>query len=174
LDDLKSYILSIPDFPQKGIVFRDICTLLQRAAALRQAVDGLAEPFQHEHIDQVVGIEARGFILGGAVACRLGAGFVPVRKSGKLPALTIEKSYDLEYGTDTLAMHRDAIGPGERVLMIDDLLATGGTMAASCEMVKELRGEIVACAFLVELDFLQGRQKLNPYRLLSLIHFETE
>jgi len=172
--DLKKHIRSIPDFPKKGIVFRDITTLLLKGDALREAVDALAEQFAGERIDKVVGIEARGFILGGAVACKLGAGFVPVRKRGKLPAETIEKTYELEYGTDTLAMHRDAIKPGQRVLMIDDLLATGGTMAASCEMVEELGGKVVACAFLIELSFLNGREKLKRHRIVALIDYKSE
>jgi len=174
MEDLRRLIRNVPDFPKPGIVFRDITTLLKDARALREAVHALAGPFSGEAVDVVVGVEARGFILGGAVACELGAGFVPVRKSGKLPAETIEKTYELEYGTDTLAMHRDAIQPGQRVLMLDDLLATGGTMAASCEMVEALGGEVVACAFLIELSFLNGREKLRPRRVVSLISYESE
>ena len=174
MEQLKDYIRSVPDFPKQGIVFRDITTLLQDAGALQKAIEALSEPFDEEDVDLVVGIEARGFILGGAVACRLGSGFVPVRKAGKLPAETIQKSYELEYGTDTLAMHRDAIEAGARVLMLDDLLATGGTMAACCEMVEELGGEIVACAFLIELSFLNGREKLDRYRIVSLVDYESE
>ncbi len=174
MGELKDLIRNVPDFPKKGIVFRDITTLLKDAGGLRAAVDALAAPFADEHIELVVGAEARGFILGAAVACRLGAGFVPVRKSGKLPAQTIEQTYELEYGTDTLAMHRDAIGPGQRVLMLDDLLATGGTMAACCRMVEELGGQIAACAFLVELSYLKGREKLNGYEIFSLIDYQCE
>lgn len=172
--DLKDCIRSLPDFPEKGIVFRDITTLLKDGEALRQAVDQLAEPFSKRPIDLVTGIEARGFILGPAVACQLGAGFVPIRKSGKLPAETLEKTYELEYGTDSLAMHVDAIEDGETVLMVDDLLATGGTMEASCEMVEQVGGKIAGCAFLVELSFLQGREKLVGYDIHSLIDFESE
>ncbi len=172
--DLKGFIRSVPDFPKKGIVFRDITTLLKDGPALRQAVRALAAPFAQQEVDIVVGAEARGFILGGAVACELTAGFVPVRKPGKLPTQTIQESYELEYGTDALAMHRDAVGAGQKVLMVDDLLATGGTMAACCRMVESLGGEIVGCVFLIELSFLGGRQKLAPYRLVSLINYETE
>ena len=174
MDDLKQRIRSIPDFPKKGIVFRDITTLLKEGRALHQAVDALAALFADAGVELVVGMEARGFILGGAVACKLGAGFVPVRKKGKLPAQTVEETYELEYGTDTLAMHRDAIRPGQKVLMLDDLLATGGTMAASCRMVEKLGGKIVGCAFLIELSFLKGRDKLRPYRVLSLIDYDRE
>jgi len=174
MSDLKRHIRSIPDFPKKGIVFRDITTLLKDAAAFREAVDALVAHFAQDGIELVVGIEARGFILGGAVALELGAGFVPVRKSGKLPAETIQETYALEYGTDTLAMHRDAITPGQRILMLDDLLATGGTMAASCRMVEALGGEVVACAFLIELSYLRGRERLNAYRVLSLVDYESE
>jgi adenine phosphoribosyltransferase len=170
---LKKHIRSIPDFPKEGIIFRDITTLLKEGKVLQQAVQALCEPYRGAAVDQVVAMEARGFILGGAMACELGAGFVPIRKSGKLPAETIEKTYELEYGTDTLAMHRDAIQPGERILMFDDLLATGGTMAASCEMVEELDGNIIACAFLIELDPLEGRKKITQYDILSLIHYDT-
>ena len=172
--DLKALIRNVPDFPKKGIVFRDITTLLKDGPALRQAVDALVAPFTQEHVDIVVAAEARGFILGGAVAGKLGAGFVPVRKPRKLPAEAIEKTYQLEYGTDTVAMHKDAIQPGQRVLMLDDLLATGGTMAACCELVESLGGKIVGCIFLIELSFLKGRDKLRPYRVVSLVDYETE
>ena len=170
---LKKHIRSIPDFPKEGIIFRDITTLLKEGEVFHQAVQALCDPYRGEDVDHVVAMEARGFILGGAMACELGTGFVPIRKSGKLPAETIEKTYELEYGTDTLAMHRDAIQPGERILMFDDLLATGGTMAASCEMVEELEGDIIACAFLIELDPLEGRKKISRYDILSLIHYDT-
>jgi len=174
MEDLKRLIRSVPDFPKKGIVFRDITTLLKDAGALQKAVEELAAPFAREKVDVVVGIESRGFILGGAVACKLGAGFVPVRKAGKLPAETIQQSYELEYGTDTLAMHKDAIKPGQKVLMVDDLLATGGTMAASCHMADELGGKVVACVFLIELSFLGGRKKLRPHRVMSLVDYASE
>ena len=172
--DLKAYIRSIPGFPKPGIVFRDITTLLKEPAAFRVAVDALAEPFLGERIDLVVAAEARGFIFGGAVACRLGAGFVPVRKPRKLPAEAVQRTYELEYGTDALAVHRDAIKPGQRVLVLDDLLATGGTVAACCDLVEELGGEVVACVFLIELSYLGGRKKLPGRRVLSLIDYPSE
>ena len=172
--DLKDSIRSIPDFPTTGINFRDITTLLKDADAFREAVDALVEPFVGEQIDQVVAAEARGFILGGVAAYKLGAGFVPVRKPGKLPAETVERTYELEYGTDTLTVHRDAIQPGNRVLVLDDLLATGGTVAACCELVESLGGEVVACAFLIELSSLGGRAKLPGRRVVSLIDYESE
>ncbi len=171
---LKDYIRSIPDFPTDGIVFRDITTLLKEPEPLKAAVAALAEPFAGEQIDQVVAAEARGFIFGGAVACALNAGFVPIRKPGKLPARTVERIYELEYGTDTLAVHEDAIKPGDRVLVLDDLLATGGTAKATCELVEELGGEVVACVFLIELSYLGGREKLGDRRVVSLIDCPTE
>jgi adenine phosphoribosyltransferase len=169
---LHESIRSIPDFPEDGIIFRDITTLLNKPAALKEAVYNLCAPYSDKNIQQVVGIEARGFILGGAIAGELDAGFVPIRKEGKLPAETIKRSYELEYGTDTLEMHRDAIAEGENVLMFDDLLATGGTMDASCRMVEEVGGDIVGCAFLIELDALQGREKIADYDIMSLVHYE--
>jgi adenine phosphoribosyltransferase len=172
--DLKSYIRKIPDFPKPGIVFIDITTLVKDPAAFQAAVDALVEPFAGEKIDVVLAAEARGFIFGGAVACRLGAGFVPVRKPGKLPAETVERTYDLEYGTDTVAVHRDAIQPGDRVLVLDDLLATGGTVNACCDLVEELGGEVVACAFLIELSFLPGRKKLEGRRVVTLLDYPSQ
>lgn len=174
MTELREHIRSIPDFPKEGIVFRDITTLLKQPAALKQAVEQMAAPYADREVDQVVGAEARGFILGPAVALRLGAGFVPVRKPGKLPADTIEETYELEYGTDTLSMHRDAIGEGTKVLMLDDLLATGGTMAACCRMVEKLGGQIVGCVFLIELSYLGGREKLADYDVTSLVTYRTE
>jgi adenine phosphoribosyltransferase len=172
--DLKDSIRSIPDFPTQGIVFRDISTLLKDPAALQAAVDQLVEPFVDDDIGLVVAAEARGFIFGGAMACRLNAGFVPVRKPGKLPAETIERTYELEYGTDTLTMHKDAVEPGDRVLVVDDLLATGGTIKACCDLVEQLGGEVVACAFLIELSFLPGREKLGDRRIVTLIDYDSE
>lgn len=172
--ELRDCIRSIPDFPEEGVVFRDITTLLKDAGALKKAVQELSAPFADADIDQVVGAEARGFILGAAVACELDAGFVPVRKPGKLPAETIQETYELEYGTDTLTMHKDAIEPGTKVLMLDDLLATGGTMAACCRMVEKLGGDIVACRFLIELSFLNGREKLTDYEVSSIIDYKSE
>lgn len=172
--ELKDFVRNVPGFPKEGIVFRDITTLLQDGEALAEAVRLMAEPFANDGVELVVGAEARGFILGAAVACQLGAGFVPVRKPGKLPAETIEETYELEYGADTLAMHRDAIKPGSKVLMVDDLLATGGTMVACCRMVESLGGDIVGIAFLIDLTYLGGREKLKPYRVVSLIDYDSE
>jgi adenine phosphoribosyltransferase len=174
MDKLKKLIRSVPDFPKKGIVFRDITTLLKDGTALREAVAALCAPFEKQKVDIVVGIESRGFILGAAVACKLGAGFVPVRKAGKLPAETVEESYALEYGTDRIAMHKDAIKAGQKVLMVDDLLATGGTMAASCRLVEKLGGKIIGCAFLIELSFLNGRAKLPECPIHVLIDYASE
>ncbi|MFO7958825.1 MAG: adenine phosphoribosyltransferase [Candidatus Brocadiia bacterium] len=172
--DLKGYIRSIRDFPTPGIVFRDITTLCKDPRAMAAAVDALSEPFLGDQIDQVLAAEARGFIFGGAVACRLGAGFIPVRKPGKLPADVVERTYELEYGTDTITVHKDAIEAGDRVLVLDDLLATGGTARACCDLVEELGGEVAACAFLIELSFLPGREKLSDYRVVSLIDYASE
>ncbi|HUS59100.1 MAG TPA: adenine phosphoribosyltransferase [Planctomycetota bacterium] len=172
--DLKQVIRSIPDFPKPGIVFRDITTLLQSPEALRLVVDGMAERFSNKHIDMVVGAEARGFIFGPVIAYKLGAGFAPVRKAKKLPFKTIKATYSLEYGTDSVEIHADAIKPGQRVLMVDDLLATGGTMAACCDLVEKLGGVIVGCAFVVELSFLNGRDKLRKYDIVSLVDYDSE
>ncbi len=172
--ELRAYIRSVRDFPEKGIVFRDITTLLKAPEAFRGAVELLLHAMKGEKIDSVVGIEARGFIFGAVLADRLGAGFVPVRKSGKLPAETLQRSYSLEYGSDTLAIHRDAVLPGQKVLMFDDLLATGGTMAASCAMVEEMGGDIVSCLFLIELSFLHGREKLPGLPVRSLVVYDEE
>ena len=172
--DLKTVIRSIPNFPKPGIVFRDITTLLKDPAALKESVDRLADDFKPGDVDVVVGAESRGFIFGAAVACKLGAGFVPIRKKGKLPAETVKASYDLEYGSDTIEIHKDAIRPGQRVLMVDDLLATGGTMAACCELVEKLGGTIVGITFVVELSFLKGREKLGKHKVLSLVDYESE
>jgi len=160
MDHLKSKIRHVPDFPRAGILFYDITTLLQDPEGLRLAIDGLALPFQDRGIDIVVGIESRGFIFGAAVADRLGAGFSPVRKPGKLPHTTVRASYQLEYGTDVLEIHRDAVKTGQRVLIVDDLLATGGTARATADLVKGLGAKIEALAFLIELVALNGRAKL--------------
>src|SRR4051812_1243199 len=151
MDDLKSKIRHVPDFPKAGILFYDITTLLQDPAGLRAAIDSLATPFENGGIETVVGIESRGFIFGAAVADRIGAGFVPVRKPGKLPSVTVRQTYALEYGTDTLEMHRDAVADGTRVLIVDDLLATGGTARATSDLVKSLGGHVAGLAFLIEL-----------------------
>lgn len=170
-DELKKYIRSIPDFPKKGILFRDITTLLKEKKAYKLAVDLLVDKFKNKKIDYVVAMEARGFILGGAVAYKLGAGFVPVRKKGKLPYKTVSVTYALEYGTDTLEMHQDAIKPGAKVLILDDLLATGGTACAVAQLVEKFKAEIVGIAFLIELVDLKGREKLKKYPIFSLIKF---
>jgi adenine phosphoribosyltransferase len=160
----------VPDFPKKGIVFKDITPLLADPGALECAIEQLARPYLGAGVRTVVGIESRGFILGAAVARVLQAGFVPLRKAGKLPWKTVRKSYALEYGTDSIEIHADAVGSGDKVLMIDDLLATGGTMQAACQLVSQLGGKIVGVAFLVELDFLAGRAKLDGYDIHTLIH----
>ena len=158
--DLKTQIRHVPDFPKPGILFYDITTLLQDPAGLRAAIESLAQPFTGKGIDLVVGIESRGFIFGAPVADRIGAGFVPIRKPGKLPSRVVRQSYALEYGTDTLEMHADAVKKGQRVLIVDDLLATGGTARATTDLVKGVGGNVVALAFLIELAGLNGRAKL--------------
>ena len=170
MDHLKTKIRHIPDFPKPGILFYDITTLLQDPAGFRQAIDSVAAPFMGKAIDVVVGIESRGFIFGSAVADRLGAGFAPVRKPGKLPSKLTKVSYALEYGTDSLEMHDDAV-KGKRVLIVDDLLATGGTAKATSELVKGLGGQVHALAFLIELTFLPGRQKLEGENLHTVLQY---
>ena len=172
--DLEAYIRDVPDFPKAGIVFKDITPLLADAAALTETITQLAGPYESAGVELVTGVESRGFIFGTAVAERLGAGFVPIRKPGKLPAETISESYELEYGTDTIEMHADAVRSGQKVLMVDDLLATGGTMAAACRLVEQLGGEIVGVSFVVELCFLPGRDKLEKYDIRSLIQVGGE
>ena len=161
MDALKELIRHVPDFPKPGILFYDITTLLRDGPGFRRAVACLVEPYRATEVDAVVGIESRGFILGAAVADRLGVGFIPVRKPGKLPSQTVSASYDLEYGTDALEMHHDAVGLGERVLIVDDLLATGGTATATVDLVKRSGGKIVGLAFLIELEELNGRARLG-------------
>src|SRR5215467_3887937 len=172
ITDLKGKIRDIKNFPTEGILFKDITTLLKDGPAFRYVVDLLAERYQQGKIEIVVGIESRGFIFAGALAHQLRAGFVPVRKLGKLPGKTIEVEYELEYGRDALAIHEDAIRAGQRVLVVDDLLATGGTMAATLRLVQQLGGSIVGVAFLIELAFLNGRAKLKEFPLHSLIVYE--
>ena len=169
--DLSAHVRDIPDFPKEGILFRDIMPLLAEPVALREAVDRLVEYGVGKHIDVVLGAEARGFILGAAVAYGLGAGFVCARKPGKLPYETITAEYDLEYGTDRLEVHADSIKPGQNVLVHDDLLATGGTAKAKIELVEKLGGNVVGCAFLIELTALEGRAKLEGYDTFSLISY---
>jgi adenine phosphoribosyltransferase len=171
MDNLKERIRSVPDFPKAGILFYDITTLLQDAAGFRAAIDSLALPFLDRGIDVVVGIESRGFIFGAAVADRINAGFVPVRKPGKLPAKTVKAAYALEYGTDALEMHEDAIRRGQRVLIVDDLLATGGTARATTDLVKRMGGEVHALAFLIELAALDGRQKLAGEQIHAVLTY---
>ena len=168
---LKETIRNIPDFPKPGILFRDITTLLNDKTAFKYAIDELAKKFKGKKIDKVVAVEARGFIFGAAIAHRLGAGFVPVRKKGKLPWKTNSATYELEYGTDTLQMHNDAINPKDRILIVDDLLATGGTAKAVIDLIKQLKGKVVGIAFLIELKDLNGKTKLKGYPVFSLIKY---
>src|SRR5919109_2051081 len=170
--ELKAKIRDIKDFPTEGILFKDITTLLKDPRAFKYVLDQLANAYIQSRVELVVAIESRGFIFGGALAHELGAGFVPVRKLGKLPAKTIEVEYELEYGRDALAVHVDAISTGQRVLAVDDLLATGGTMAATLRLVHQLGGKVVGVAFMIELAFLKGREKLKDYPLHSLIVYE--
>jgi adenine phosphoribosyltransferase len=168
---LKSKIRHVPDFPKAGILFYDITTLLQDKDGLHAAIDGLAGPFANAAIDIVIGVESRGFIFGAAVADRLGAGFSPVRKKGKLPWKTRSATYDLEYGTDSLEIHEDGVAVGQRVLIVDDLLATGGTAKATCDLVKQSGGRVHACAFLIELVGLNGRGKLAGENVVSVLEY---
>ena len=172
--DLRAHIRDIPDFPKPGIVFKDITPMLLDSAALDAATEGLAAYAEPLRIDFVVAAEARGFILGGAVARALGAGFVPARKRGKLPSETVSAEYILEYGVDALEMHADALAHGARVLVHDDLLATGGTARALCDLVEKLGGQVMGCAFVVELAFLHGRERLAPFDVHALIDYEAE
>jgi len=170
--DLTSLIRDVPDFPVPGILFRDITTLLQNGPAFRQAVDALVDHVERgPGIDLVAAIESRGFILGAPVAYRLGVGFVPIRKEGKLPAASVRADYALEYGTNTLEMHADAVRPGEKVLLVDDLLATGGSAKAAIELIERLGGQVVGAAFLIELSSLKGVEKLSGYPVFSVITY---
>jgi adenine phosphoribosyltransferase len=171
-EQLKSLIREVPDFPKKGILFYDITTLLKDKLGLATLIDALAEYYLPKQVDLVLGMEARGFIFGPALAYRLNAGFVPVRKPGKLPAETSKVSYDLEYGSNTLEIHKDAIEKGQRVIIVDDLLATGGTAEATAKLAKSLGAEIAGLGFVVELDFLNGKDKLKPYDVFSLLHYD--
>ncbi|MEX1138844.1 MAG: adenine phosphoribosyltransferase [Bacteroidota bacterium] len=174
MNDLSTHIRSIPNFPKQGINFKDITTLLKDPGAFRTAVSLFTEHYASTPVDKVVGIESRGFILGAALAHELGAGFVPVRKPGKLPAPTFRQEYKLEYGVDCIEIHKDAIRPGERILIHDDLLATGGTAAATCILVEQMKGSILGLSFLVELSFLKGRDRLKPHNVFSLIQYDAE
>jgi len=171
MEDFKKYIRNIPDFPKKGILFRDITTLIGDKEKFKEVIDALAKRYSGKKIDAVLAVESRGFIFGGALAYKLGAGFVPVRKKGKLPHKTYRATYSLEYGEDTLEIHQDAIKPGERVLLIDDLLATGGTLGAVVDLVKKLKGEIIELAFIIELEDLKGRSKLSDFPIYSMIQY---
>ncbi len=171
MEDLRGLIRDVPDFPKKGIVFKDITPLFQNPKGLRETVESIADHYRNKDIDVVVGAEARGFILAPAIALNLGAGFVPIRKPGKLPYEKVRMSYALEYGTDTLEIHKDAIKKGQQVLIVDDLLATGGTMAACCKLVESLGGNVVGCAFLIELTFLNGKRALDKYDIFSLLKY---
>jgi adenine phosphoribosyltransferase len=173
METLKTKIRNVPDFPKPGILFYDITTLLRDREGFRQTIAALTGPFEGKGIDLVVGVESRGFILGGAVADRLGAGFAPVRKKGKLPAATVRETYDLEYGTDCLEIHSDAVTSGERVLIVDDVLATGGTAAATTALVRKLGGNVESLAFLVELEFLKGRSRLGNERIHSVLTYSS-
>lgn len=170
--NLASTIRSVPDFPAEGILFYDITTMLKDPVALKESIDQLGSPYQSKEIDVVAGIESRGFIFGMPIAYHLGVGFVPIRKPGKLPEKTVSQSYDLEYGSNTLEVHVDAVEKGQRVLIVDDLLATGGTAAATCQLIEKLGGQVAGLAFVIELSFLNGRDKLKGYDIFSLLTYD--
>lgn len=174
IEDLKKYIRSIRDFPIKGIMFRDITTLLKEPIAVRETLNQLVFFTGEQKVDKVVAVESRGFIFGAMIANELNAGFVPVRKPGKLPAETESQTYQLEYGLDKIEIHKDAIQPGDKILIHDDLLATGGTAEATCRLVEKLGGEVVQISFIIELSFLNGREKLRNYKINSLVTYEDE
>jgi adenine phosphoribosyltransferase len=169
--DLKKYIRNIPDFPTKGIMFKDITTLLKEPEPFKYVIDTIVDKYKNENVDKLVSVEARGYIFGGVIAYNLNCGFVPVRKPGKLPAETISKEYTLEYGTNKVEIHKDAITEGEKVLLFDDLLATGGTVLATCQLVEQLGGKIIACAFMTKLSYLHGDKKLKDYKIFSLVDY---
>ncbi|MCK4947586.1 MAG: adenine phosphoribosyltransferase [Candidatus Aureabacteria bacterium] len=171
LESLKNTIRDVPDFPKEGIIFKDITTLLQNGKLFKKAVDAMAGKFIDKKIDIVAGIESRGFIFGAAIAYKLGVGFVPIRKKGKLPHKTVSAEYALEYGVDSVEIHEDAVKEGQKVLLVDDLLATGGTIGASAELIEELKGDIVGICLLIELTFLEGIKKLEKYDVASLIKY---
>ena len=173
VESLKALVRTVPDFPKPGILFYDITTLLKDKTGFARLIDAMAGHYIERKVDLVLGIEARGFIFGPALAYRLNAGFVPVRKPGKLPAKVARVSYDLEYGSDAVEIHRDAIQPGQRVVLVDDLLATGGTMEATVKLARQLGGEIVGLAFAVELDFLKGRARFKDLDVFSLLHYSA-
>ncbi len=171
---LKETIRSIPDWPVAGVIFRDITTLMKEPDAFREACDILVERYKGQRIDKIVAIDARGFVFGAVLAYRLGVGFVPVRKKGKLPADTIEESYDLEYGSGMMEIHKDSITEGEKIVIVDDLIATGGTVGAAVKLVKKLGGDIVECSFLVELPELKGREEVTECKVFAIMEFEGE
>jgi adenine phosphoribosyltransferase len=171
--DLSSKIRVVPDFPKSGVSFKDITTLLKDGAALRYTIDCIAEHYKDSKVDVILGVESRGFLFGAPLAYKMGTGFILVRKPGKLPSSILRASYELEYGSDSLEIHKDAIEPGQRVLLVDDLLATGGTMAAAADLVRQLKGEIAGFAFVVELTYLNGREKLGDAEILSLVQYDS-
>ncbi len=171
---LAELIRTVPDFPKKGIGFKDITTLIKHGEAFREAVDAMLAPFAYDRVDAVLGVEARGFIFAAAAAYKLGVGIIPARKPGRLPAEVVREEYALEYGTDALEVHKDAISAGQKVLVVDDLLATGGTTAAAVRLVERLGGTVVGVSFLIELTFLHGREKLGSHRVHSVISFASE
>ncbi len=169
--DLKRYIRDVPDFPQKGVIFRDITTLIKEPQVFKYVIDTLVKNFKKEKIDKIVTVEARGYLFSGAMAYSLGCGIVPVRKKGKLPADVIKLEYDLEYGKNVIEIHKDSLKKGERVLTFDDVLATGGTMLATCKLVEMLGGKVVACSFLANLTYLKGFEKLKDYKIFSVVEY---
>ncbi len=171
MEELKKLIRDVPDFPKKGIIFKDITTLLQNGPIFKKAIDSILNHYKDKKIDKIVAIESRGFIIGAPLAYKLHVGIIPIRKKGKLPYKTVNETYELEYGTDTLEAHEDAIKPGERILIVDDLLATGGTSNATVKVVKKLKGKIVGIAFLIELTFLNGIKQFREYDVFSLIKY---
>ncbi len=174
IEKLKQKIRNVPDFPQKGIVFRDITTLIKDPQAFKMVIDHLYDRYKKDNLDAIVGIESRGFIFGAALADRLGTGFITARKPGKLPADTLKESYDLEYGQASLEIHKDAITDGMKILIVDDLLATGGTLEATCKLVERLGGDVVEIWVLIELSFLDGRKKISGYPFFSLVQYDSE
>lgn len=176
LEYVREHVRQVPDFPKPGILFLDITTATKDAKSFQLSIDFLYEKFKDENVDYIAGIESRGFIYGAALAYKLGVGFVPIRKPNKLPADTVKESYSLEYGTDTIEMHRDAIKEGDRVVVIDDLLATGGTAVAACNLVKKVGGEVVAAAFIIELDPLKGREKIEAkdVKVVSMLNYDLD
>ena len=175
-DYVREHVRQVPDFPKKGILFLDITTATKDAKAFEKSMEFLYEQFKNEKIDYIAGIESRGFIFGAALALKLGAGFIPIRKPNKLPADTIKETYDLEYGSDTIEMHKDAVKTGDKVVIIDDLLATGGTAAAACNLVRKAGTEVVAASFIIELDPLKGREKLEAkgVKVISMLHYDLD